>query len=126
MKTDGTEVHHHAEAGVSGAAYSPPPIDSATVKVGFRTTAFSGRDGTVPFRLNGAPLSFRGFSHHNSIGGLGVAIPPRVQLFRVQASRAMGSNIWRMSHNPYDKALYDLLDATGQMCWDENRDYGAK
>jgi hypothetical protein len=23
-------------------------------------------------------------------------------------------------------ALYDLLDATGQMCWDENRDYGAK
>ena len=31
-----------------------------------------------------------------------------------------------MSHNPYDKALYDLLDATGQMCWDENRDYGAK
>ena len=21
---------------------------------------------------------------------------------------------------------YDLLDATGQMCWDENRDYGAK
>jgi hypothetical protein len=31
-----------------------------------------------------------------------------------------------MSHNPYDRALYDLLDATGQMCWDENRDYGAK
>ena len=31
-----------------------------------------------------------------------------------------------MSHNPYDVALYDLLDATGQMCWDENRDYGAK
>ena len=24
------------------------------------------------------------------------------------------------------RALYDLLDATGQMCWDENRDYGAK
>ena len=44
---------------------------------------------------------FRGFSHHNSMGGLGVAIPERVQLFRVQASRAMGSNMWRMSHNPY-------------------------
>ena len=35
------------------------------------------------------------------MGGLGVAIPERVQLFRVQASRAMGSNMWRMSHNPY-------------------------
>ena len=43
-----------------------------------------------------------------------------------QASRALGSNMWRMSHNPYDIALYDILDATGQMCWDENRDYGAK
>ena len=31
-----------------------------------------------------------------------------------------------LQHNPYDKALYDLLDVTGQMCWDENRDYGAK
>jgi hypothetical protein len=41
---------------------------------------------------------FRGFSHHNSIGGLGVAIPERVQLFRVQASRAMGAS----SHSPSD------------------------
>jgi beta-galactosidase/beta-glucuronidase len=86
----------------------------------------SNTKGAPPFTLNNEPLHFRGFSHHNSIGGLGVAIPERVQLFRVQASRAMGTNIWRMSHNPYDNALYDLLDATGQMCWDENRDYGAK
>ena len=41
-------------------------------------------------------------------------------------SRALGSNIWRMSHNPYTPSLYALLDATGTMCWDENRDYGAK
>ena len=101
-------------------------LDSVNATVGFRATTFSGADGSPPFTLNGEPMHFRGFSHHNSIGGLGVAIPERVQLFRVQASRAMGSNMWRMSHNPYDKALYDLLDATGQMCWDENRDYGAK
>lgn len=42
--------------------------------------------------------------------GLGVAIPERVQLFRVQASRSMGSNMWRMSHNPYDAALYGNFD----------------
>ena len=101
-------------------------VDSVRTSVGFRTTTFSGAEGQPSFTLNGEPLHFRGFSHHNSIGGLGVAIPERVQLFRVQASRALGSNMWRMSHNPYDTALYDLLDATGQMCWDENRDYGAK
>lgn len=96
-------------------------VDSARTTVGFRLTTFSGADGAPPFTLNGEPMHFRGFSHHNSIGGLGVAIPERVQLFRVQASRAMGSNMWRMSHNPYDVALYDILDATGQMCWDEVR-----
>ena len=96
-------------------------IDSVNDTVGFRTTSFTGADGKPPFTLNGEPLHFRGFSHHNSIGGLGVAIPERVQLFRVQASRAMGTNMWRMTHNPYDVALYDLLDATGQMVWDENR-----
>lgn len=70
-------------------------VDSVHTTVGFRTTTFSGAAGTPPFTLNNQPLHFRGFSHHNSIGGLGVAIPERVQLFRVQASRAMGSNMWR-------------------------------
>lgn len=71
-------------------------------------------------------MTLRGFSHHNSIGGLGVAVPERVNLFRVQASRALGANIWRQSHNPYTPHLYTLLDLLGTMCWDENRDYGAK
>lgn len=94
-------------------------VDTVTTTTGFRTATWTGGEsGKAPFSLNGDAIKFRGFSHHNSIGGLGVAIPERVELFRVQASRALGSNIWRMSHNPYRKALYDLLDATGVMCWD--------
>jgi beta-galactosidase len=94
---------------------------------GFRTTVWTGgQGGAAPFELNGEGLKFRGFSHHNSIGGLGVALSERVELFRVQASRALGSNIWRMSHNPYQKPLYDLLDATGVMCWDGTYVGGAK
>ena len=97
--------------------------DVMSVTTGFRTATW----GVDPaFQLNGKPFHLRGFAHHNSIGGLGVAIPERVELFRIQASRALGSNIWRMSHNPYTPWVYDLLDATGVMCWDENRDYGAK
>ena len=98
-------------------------IDSQEVEVGFRTTSWKNHDS---FQLNNEKFKLRGFSHHNSIGGLGVAIPERIYLFRAQASRALGSNIWRMSHNPYVPALYQILDRTGIMCWDENRDYGAK
>ncbi len=100
-------------------------VDEASTSVGFRTTSWTAahRSG---FSLNGDVFKLRGFSHHNSIGGLGVAIPERINLFRVQAARALGSNIWRMSHNPYSPHLYDLLDIVGLTCWDENRDYGAK
>ena len=112
--------HPHMYSVLAEVMVGGSVVDSVRTAVGFRTTTYSGVDGAPPFTLNGEALHFRGFSHHNSIGGLGVAIPPRVQLFRVQASRAMGTNIWRMSHNPYDTALYDLLDATGQMCWDES------
>ena len=98
-------------------------LDSQKIEVGFRTTSWK-KHGS--FMLNEEYFKLRGFSHHNSIGGLGVAIPERIYLFRVQASRALGSNVWRMSHNPYVPALYKLLDRTGVVSWDENRDYGAK
>ena len=55
-------------------------VDALEVSVGLRTTEW--RPGS--FVLNGKPLKLRGFSHHNSIGGLGVAVPDRVNLFRAQ------------------------------------------
>ena len=32
----------------------------------------------------------------------------RLHLFKAQASRAVGANIWRMSHNPYSPPLYSV------------------
>lgn len=87
---------------------------------GFRDVAFLA-DGVA---INGDKMKFRGFSHHDSFSGVGVAIPPRIDLFRAQASRALGANVWRMSHNPYHPPLYDILDAIGTTVWDENRDLG--
>ena len=95
--------------------------DSVNVTVGFKRV---GWDANAGFSLNGAGFRLRGFSHHNSFAGVGVAIPARLDLFRVQVARALGSNIWRMSHNPYRTSLYDILDATGTAVWDENRDFG--
>eukprot|EP00056_Hartaetosiga_gracilis_P011561 m.175817 g.175817 ORF g.175817 m.175817 type:complete len:1026 (+) comp13521_c0_seq1:161-3238(+) len=95
--------------------------DSVSATVGFRRTMWSGQTG---FHMNGRHIKFRGFSNHNSFAGVGVAMAPRLNLFRVQSLRALGGNIWRMSHNPYVPHLYNLLNNLGVLVWDENRDYG--
>ena len=48
--------------------------------------------------LQDVPMKQRGFSHHHSFGGIGSAMEgvERLHLFKVQAARALGSNIWRM------------------------------
>eukprot|EP00040_Diaphanoeca_grandis_P025859 m.143977 g.143977 ORF g.143977 m.143977 type:complete len:1013 (-) comp30346_c0_seq1:516-3554(-) len=95
--------------------------DARSWSTGFRTAEFSGDSG---LKLNGDHVKYRGFSHHDSFGGVGTAMPPRFDLFRAQASKMMGSNVWRMSHNPYHQPLYSILDALGTTIWDENRDLG--
>jgi beta-galactosidase/beta-glucuronidase len=87
-------------------------VDTTAVTVGYRTTHW---DPATGFYLNGAPVRQRGFSHHNSFAGVGVAIPLRLDAFRAQAARALGANTWRMTHNPAAPELYGLLDAVGMM-----------
>ena len=97
------------------------PVDVVNATVGFRRTRW---DPATGFAINGVGIKQRGFSHHNSFAGVGVAMPQRLDLFRAQVSRALGGNIWRMSHNPYRSGLYDVLDLLGVLAWDENRDMG--
>jgi hypothetical protein len=73
-----------------------------TVTVGWRTTEWDADNG---FFLNGNHVKQRGFSHHNSFGGVGVAIPQRLDVFRVQVSRALGGNIWYFNPNICSPAL---------------------
>ena len=67
---------------------------SQNVTTGFRDAKWSIDE----FRLNDVPMKQRGFSHHHSFGGIGSAMEgvERLHLFKVQAARALGSNIWRM------------------------------
>jgi len=97
--------------------------DEVSTVTGFRST-----DATVDakYSLNQESFELRGFSHHNSFATMGVALPPRVDLFRAQQSKAMGANFWRMSHNPYRRSTYEILDRIGLLVWDEHRDYGER
>lgn len=96
-------------------------VDAVEWHTGFRNATFTADQGLL---LNGRRVHFRGFSHHDSFLATGVAMPPRLDLFRAQASRMLGGNVWRMSHNPYHPPLYYILDALGTLVWDENRDLG--
>ena len=96
-------------------------VDTANITIGVRHIDWAAPGGG--FALNGEPLHLRGFSHHQDFGGTGTAVPDRVNLFKVNALRSVGGNTWRTSHNPYDPAVYDIMDAVGVLCWDENREF---
>ncbi|KAJ9436086.1 Beta-galactosidase BoGH2A [Diplonema papillatum] len=98
-----------------------PWSDTVRVVTGFRTTRFGAK-----FALGGVPLQLQGFSHHTSFAGVGAVSNPRLNLFRVQTSKAVGANFWRCSHNPYEQHLYEILAYTGVLAWDENRDFGVE
>ena len=73
------------------------------------------------FLLDDTHVKIRGFCNHNNFAGVGMAVPDHVNLARVQTLRGLGGNAWRMSHNPPDPALLDMMDRLGVLVLDENR-----
>ena len=65
----------------------------------------------------------RGYCDHESFGGIGAAVPARVDLLRLQQLRGVGANAWRTSHNAPEPHLLDLTDRLGVLVLDENRVY---
>merc|ERR1719284_1249389 len=78
-------------------------------------------DANDGFFLNNEHFKVRGFCDHNNFAIVGMAVPERVNLFRAQASRAVGGNGRRTSHNPPDPAMLDIYDRVGIVVMDENR-----
>ena len=107
-------------SGLSGRPVSSP-VDTVNITVGLREIDWHAPGGG--FALNGEPIHLRGFSNHADFGGVGEAVPPRIDLFKANALRSVGGNTFRCSHNPYPPHVYDILDELGVMVWDENRDF---
>ena len=93
--------------------------DAKNVSIGIYSTKWTGDMG---FFLNEEHVKIRGFCNHESFGGVGMAIPDRVNLFRAQGLRSVGGNGWRMSHNPVSPPLLDILDRVGVVSMDETRE----
>jgi hypothetical protein len=93
-------------------------LDEATVRHGIRSIRFDSNTG---FYWNENPYKIRGFCDHDTFAVVGMAIPDRINLFRAQASRSIGGNARRASHNPPDPATLEIYDRLGMVVIDENR-----
>ena len=97
-------------------------VDRIETEFGIRTVAFDADKG---FLLNGKPYVIKGTCNHQDHAGVGVAIPDRLQYFRIAKLKEMGSNAYRTAHNPPTPELLRACDRLGMLVMDENRLLGS-
>ncbi len=96
-------------------------IDATDTPFGIRTIRFDAAQG---FFLNGKPVKIKGTCNHQDFAGVGVAMPDSLLYWRIKKLKEMGSNAYRMSHNPPTAELLDACDKLGMLVMDENRHLG--
>ncbi|MGH9969958.1 MAG: beta-galactosidase GalA [Pyrinomonadaceae bacterium] len=92
--------------------------DSDETTFGIRTVRF---DPDAGFSLNGKPVKLKGTCNHQDHAGVGAALPDRLQYYRIERLKDMGSNAYRASHNPATNELLDACDRLGMVVIDETR-----
>ena len=100
------------------AASGGSPLDTDTIRVGFRDIAFDADQG---FLLNGKPVKIKGTCNHQDHAGVGAAVPDAIWDYRLQCLKGMGCNAIRTAHNPPAPELLDACDRMGVLVIDETR-----
>jgi beta-galactosidase len=85
---------------------------------GIRTIRFDAEKG---FFLNDKPVKIKGTCNHQDHAGVGIAVPDRLNYYRIERLKEMGSNGYRTSHNPPTPELLDACDRLGMLVMDETR-----
>src|SRR5579871_1687453 len=93
-------------------------IDHYETSFGIRTVRFDLGRG---FLLNGEPVKIKGTCNHQDHAGVGCALPDRLQYYRIEKLKEMGSNGYHTSHNPPTPELLDACDRLGMVVLDETR-----
>lgn len=97
------------------------PVDDYTTTFGVRTVAIT-KEG---FFLNGKLYPVKGTANHQDFAGVGVALPDKLQEYRIRLLKEMGSNGYRTAHHPPTPELLDACDRLGMLVLDENRSLSA-
>ena len=97
-------------------------VDTVTTPFGIRTIRYDADKG---FFLNGQSVKLKGTCNHQDLLGVGVALPDRMHVWRIEKLKEMGSNAFRCSHNPPAVEMLDACDRLGMVVMDENRHLGS-
>ncbi len=93
-------------------------VDTYQTNFGIRTVAFDADKGLF---INGKPTKVRGVCLHQDHAGVGVAITPDLQEYRIQKMKDMGCNAIRTSHNPASPDFLEACDRMGVLVMEEAR-----
>ncbi|HUZ47979.1 MAG TPA: beta-galactosidase GalA [Terriglobia bacterium] len=93
-------------------------VDRYETPFGIRTIRFDPDKG---FFLNGKSVKVKGTCNHQDHAGVGIALPDRLQYYRIAKLKEMGSNGLRTSHNAPTPELLDACDRLGMLVLDETR-----
>jgi beta-galactosidase len=96
--------------------------DAERVSFGIRTAVFDANKG---FLLNGKAVKLQGTCNHQDHAGVGVALPDRLQTFRLGVLRDFGCNAVRTAHNMPTPEFVDGCDRMGVMMMCETRQMSA-
>jgi len=92
-------------------------VDTYETVFGVRTIEIN-RNG---FFLNGKLYPVKGTCNHQDFAGIGVALPDKINEYKIKLLKEMGSNGYRCSHHPPTPELLDICDRLGMLVVDENR-----
>jgi len=94
------------------------PEDEVVTPFGIRSVRFDKDRGVL---LNGQPVKIKGVCCHQDHAGVGVALPDRLQEYRLERLKDFGCNAYRTSHHPPTPELLDACDRLGMLVLDETR-----
>ncbi len=92
-------------------------VDTYITTFGVRTIEIN-RNG---FFLNGKLYPVKGTANHQDFAGIGVALPEKINEYKIKLLKEMGSNGYRCAHHPPTPELLDICDSLGMLVLDENR-----
>lgn len=92
-------------------------VDSYETTFGVRTVDVN-KNGVF---LNGKLYPVKGTCNHQDFAGIGVALPDKINWYKLKLLKEVGSNAYRCSHHPPTPELLDMCDSMGLLVVDENR-----
>jgi beta-galactosidase len=92
-------------------------LDTYETVFGVRSVELT-KDG---FFLNGKLYPIKGTANHQDFAGVGVALPDKINRYRIKLLKEMGSNGYRTAHHPPTPELLEICDRLGMLVLDENR-----